>query len=136
MSFIQSRRELMKLLGVGGVAFASGLAGCTPSEGTKPASAPKRGPLLRDDFFFLQLSDTHWGYSGAANPEADTTLKRAVQAVNALTVQPDFIVFTGDLTHTTDDGDLRRKRMAEFKTIVGELKTKNVKFLPAEHAAS
>src|SRR5258707_2025637 len=124
MSFIQSRRELMKLLGVGGVAFASGLAGCTPSEGTKPASAPKRAPLLREDFFFLQLSDTHWGYSGPANPESDTTLKRTVDIVNASPLVPDFIVFTGDLTHNTDDAAVRAKRMDEFKQIVSGLKVK------------
>ena len=52
------------------------------------------------------------------NPRADRTLKDVVATINASKVQPDFIVFTGDLTHTTDDPDLRRKRMAEFKDIV------------------
>ncbi len=32
--------------------------------------------------------------------------------------QPDFIVFTGDLTHTTDNPAERRKRMGEFRDIV------------------
>ena len=35
--------------------------------------------------------------------------------VNGLAQQPDFIVFTGDLTHTTDDGKERRERMKRFK---------------------
>ena len=51
----------------------------------------------------MQFSDTHWGYSGAANPDAEHTLEKAVATVNGLARQPDFIVFTGDLTHTTDD---------------------------------
>ena len=75
-----------------------------------------------EDFFFLQLSDTHWGFSGPPNPEADKTLRQVVQAVNATKAKPDFIVFTGDLTHTTDDDALRRKRMTEFKSIVSDLK--------------
>jgi 3',5'-cyclic AMP phosphodiesterase CpdA len=45
-------------------------------------------------------------------------------------------MFTGDLTHTTDDPKERRQRMAEFKKIVGELKVKNVHFMPGEHDAS
>ena len=57
----------------------------------------------RPDFHFVQFSDTHWGYSGAANPDAEHTLEKAVATVNGLAKQPDFIVFTGDLTHTTDD---------------------------------
>ena len=42
-------------------------------------------------------------------------MKRAVETINAVGAQPDFIVFTGDLTHTTDDAAVRRKRMAEFR---------------------
>jgi len=49
----------------------------------------------------VQLSDTHWGFKGPVlNPDADGTLQKAVAAVNALSFEPDFIVFTGDLTHT------------------------------------
>jgi 3',5'-cyclic AMP phosphodiesterase CpdA len=34
---------------------------------------------------------------------------------NALPRAPDFVVFTGDLTHTTDDDQERRRRMAQFR---------------------
>jgi hypothetical protein len=40
-----------------------------------------------NDFYFVQLSDSHWGYQGAANPDAANTLKKAVAAVNALPSQ-------------------------------------------------
>src|SRR5205823_2056223 len=40
------------------------------------------------------------------------------------------------LTHTTDDPAVRRKRLAEFKKIVAELKTKNLRLMPGEHDAS
>lgn len=63
-------------------------------------------------------------------------MKKTIQTVNNLQFQPDFIVFTGDLTHTTDDDKERRKRLKEFKEIVSDLKVKDVKFLPGEHDAS
>src|SRR5437763_11895911 len=109
-----SRRELLHLLGFGGAVYASGiLASC--------AGAPRKGESA-DDFFFVQLSDSHWGFKGPPNPEAANTLREAVAAVNALPASPDFVVFTGDLTNKTDDEKERRKRMREFKTIVANIK--------------
>jgi hypothetical protein len=111
----------------GGAVLASSLPGC---------SSLASGPA-QDDFYFVQLSDTHWGFNGPAlNPDARGTLPKAIAAVNALAVPPDFIVFTGDLTHTTDDGVERRKRLAEFKEIASGLKNRNVRFMPGEHDAS
>jgi len=122
------RRDFLSLTAVGGGAvFASSLAGCARPEGA--AAVDK-------DFYFVQLSDVHWGYQGPANPDSAVTLRKAVAAINALPVQPEFIVFTGDLTHTTDDPAERRRRMAEFKTIVADLRVRNVRFMPGEHDAS
>lgn len=119
------RRDFLLLAGLGGAVFASGLPGIgRAAMGTA------------DDFFFVQLTDTHWGYQGPANPESTTTLKRAVAAVNALPAKPDFIVFTGDLTQTTDDEAERRRRMETFRDIVGGLAVQNIRFLPGEHDAS
>lgn len=120
------RRNFLKLSALGGGAvFMSGLYG---------RALAATGAT--DDFYFVQMSDCHWGYSGDANPQAANTLKKAVATVNALESAPDFIVFTGDLTHTTDDPGERRKRMREFREIVGELKVKPVYFMPGEHDAS
>jgi hypothetical protein len=122
-----NRRDFMKLTGLGGAVFVSGLAGCS----TMGASTAQQ------DFFFVQLSDTHWGFDGSVvNPDAKGTLPKAVAAVNALEMQPDFIMFTGDLTHTTDDPQERRRRLAEFKNIVGGLKNSKVRFMPGEHDAA
>jgi 3',5'-cyclic AMP phosphodiesterase CpdA len=123
-----SRKEFLTLAGLGGVVFASGLG-----IGAKGAQAAG----VQQDFHFVQLSDTHWGFKGdKANPDAGGTLQKAVARVNGLSQQPDFIVFTGDLTHTTDDPKERRKRLTEFRDIVKELKVKTVKFIPGEHDAS
>jgi hypothetical protein len=124
-----NRRQFMQLGAIGGGAvFMSGLFGCAQTGlGTS---------VLADDFYFVQLSDIHWGYSGPNNPEAATTLKKTVATVNALARTPDFIMFTGDLTHTTNDPVERRRRLAEFRDIVSALKVKNVKSIPGEHDAS
>ena len=121
------RRDFLKLTGFGGAVFISSLAGCS-TFGAKAA---------QQDFFFVQLSDTHWGFNGpVVNPDAKGTLQKAVAAVNELPLQPDFIMFTGDLTHTTEDPQERRKRLGEFKQIVGALKNPNVRFMPGEHDAA
>jgi hypothetical protein len=126
------RRAFLKLAALGGGAvFASRLAGAAGVAGASSAGA------AYDDFYFVQLSDTHWGFTGPAiNPDAQGTLPKAVAAVNALPEPPDFIVFTGDLTHTTDDPVERRKRLGEFRDIVSNLKVKDVRFMPGEHDAS
>jgi len=118
------RRDFLKLAGIGGVVFASGLPGMS-------FAAEKKG-----DFFFVQLSDSHWGFNGPPNPDSAVTLEKAVATVNSLDQQPDFVVFTGDLTHTTDDAAERRKRLAQVRDIVGKLKVKTVHFMPGEHDAS
>src|SRR5258706_2768896 len=123
------RRQFLKIAGLGGVVFASGL-GCASTKSGMGYEA------AQDEFFFVQLSDTHWGFKGAPNPDAHVTLPKAVAAVNALDPQPDFIVFTGDLTHTTDDPAERRRRLAEFKKITADLKSTNLRFMPGEHDAS
>jgi hypothetical protein len=142
MSSDWNRRDFMQLMGVGGVVFASGLAGCAAGAAPAGPAAPVQGagaspppPTPGEDFFFVQLSDTHWGFKGPPNPHADVTLEHAVATINAADAQPDFVVFTGDLTHTTDDASERRDRMARFREIVSVLKVKDLRFLPGEHDA-
>jgi hypothetical protein len=122
------RREFIKLAAVGGVVFLSGIS-------AQPGLAMSANK--NNDFFFVQLSDSHWGFEGAkVNPDAKGTLIKAVKEVNSLVQKPDFIVFTGDLTQTTDDVIVRKKRMKEFQQIVSELDTKIIHYMPGEHDAS
>jgi len=110
------------------VALAALLAGGLGAQSRSP------GP---NEILFVQLSDTHWGFNNPAiNPDYAGTLKKAIAQVNALPGTPDFIVFSGDETHTTDDPAVRRQRMTEFKSIISSLNVKEIKFLPGEHDAS
>ncbi|MBS6361509.1 metallophosphoesterase [Burkholderia sp.] len=118
-----TRRDFLRLAAYGGAAFASALPGFG---------------FARDaDFFFVQLSDAHWGFAGPAiNPDAGGTLPKAIAAVNALPAQPDFVMFTGDLTHTTDDVAERHARMQQFRSIVSQLRAKPLYLMPGEHDAA
>ena len=52
------RRDFLALSALGGGAvFASGLAGCATRADGMAAG-------VYTDFYFVQLSDTHWGYQG------------------------------------------------------------------------
>lgn len=117
------RRDFLRLAGAaGGAVFASGLPGWA---------------FGRDeDFYFVQLSDAHWGFQGPANPDARGTLPKAIAAVNALRQPPDFIMFTGDLTHTTDDPQERRRRQREFQSVIAGLGVRTIHLMPGEHDAS
>jgi Icc-related predicted phosphoesterase/plastocyanin len=126
------RRDFLKFAG------AIGTSGTLFNIVSLAADSSQQGSGgAQENFTFVQMSDTHWGFNNPAiNPDFAGTLKKAIAQVNALKETPDFIVFTGDLTHTTDDDKERRKRMNEFKEIIKELKVQNIRFLAGEHDAS
>jgi hypothetical protein len=123
------RRQFLHWGTVGGAVFVSGLGGSADARAATTDGA-------YEDFFFVQLSDTHWGFEGEPNPDARGTLPKAVAAVNALEQKPDFVIFTGDLTHTTDDPRERRRRMAQFRDMAAAIQVQPVRFIPGEHDAS
>lgn len=123
VSLLPSRRDLLRIAAFGGVVFAAGLPRFRAG-----ASTP--------DFYFVQLSDIHWGFADPkVNPDTKGSLEKAIAAVNAASPQPDFIVFTGDLTHMTKDPAERRKRMIEVKAMLGGLATQRHIYLAGEHDA-
>lgn len=119
-----SRRSMLQIAALGGVVFASRL-------GLRPSLA------ATEEFYFVQLSDLHWGLQDPkVNPDPRATLEKAIAAVNEARPLPDFVVFTGDLTHRTKDGGERRRRMREVRDMLGALKAKRHVYLPGEHDAA
>ena len=77
---------------------------------------------------FVQISDSHMGFSKAANPDVVGTLKTAVDKINALAVAPEFMLHTGDISHLS--------KPEEFDTVDQILKgasARDVFFVPGEH---
>jgi 3',5'-cyclic AMP phosphodiesterase CpdA len=80
------------------------------------------------ELHFVQISDTHIGFNKAANPDVTATLQAAVARVNALPQAPEFIIHTGDLSHSAKAG--------EFDTLDQLLKgvrAPQVFYVPGEH---
>ncbi|MGD8927193.1 MAG: metallophosphoesterase [Thioalkalispiraceae bacterium] len=122
-----SRREFLKLSGLAGVVFSSGLFG----------GRSKISHAADEEFYFVQLTDSHYGFNKKKiNPDPVAGLNRAIDIINSLEEKPDFIMFTGDLTHTVADARIRQHRMEEFKKLVERIEVKDLKFIPGEHDAS
>jgi Icc protein len=88
---------------------------------------PKFGHSL-GELSFVQISDSHMGFNKAANPDVVSTLKAAVDKINALPEAPEFMLHTGDITHLS--------KAEEFDTvdqILRDAKPKDVFYVPGEH---
>jgi 3',5'-cyclic AMP phosphodiesterase CpdA len=85
------------------------------------------GSASPDGAFFVQISDSHIGFHQAANPDVAATLEQTIGAINALAVQPQFVVHTGDVTHLS-----KPEQFDTAKQILGTLKAPLI-VLPGEH---
>ena len=100
--------------GAGGSAGGAGEASSGGSGGTS--------------FSFVQISDSHIGFNKAANQDVTGTLKLAIDKINALPGEPDLLLHTGDITHSSKPG--------EFDTAQQMLKTAKAGetfYVPGEH---
>jgi hypothetical protein len=86
-------------------------------------------------FSFVQLSDAHVGFNGPPDPLGTKAFERAVEMVNALPQRPDLVLFTGDLTHDTEEKDTHVQRMKQFQEIAGRMQVPLIKYVPGEHDA-
>jgi hypothetical protein len=86
-------------------------------------------------FSFVQLSDAHVGFNGPPDPLGTKAFERAVEMINALPKTPDLVLFTGDLTHDTEEKDVHAQRMKQFLEISGRMNVGKVMYVPGEHDA-
>jgi 3',5'-cyclic-AMP phosphodiesterase len=83
---------------------------------------------LKGELSFVQISDSHMGFSKPANPDVTATLQAAIDKINALPQAPAFLLHTGDISHVS--------KPSEFDTVDQLLKSaavKDVFFVPGEH---
>ncbi len=82
----------------------------------------------KGELSFAQISDSHMGFNKPANTDVVSTLKAAVDKINALPNAPEFLLHTGDISHLS--------RPEEFDTVEQILKSargKEVFYVPGEH---
>jgi Icc protein len=85
----------------------------------------------KGELHFVQISDSHMGFNKPANADVNGTLKATIDKINGLPNEPDFIIHTGDLSHTS--------KAAEYDTldqILKGAKPKEIFYVPGEHDTS
>lgn len=91
------RRKFLKIAGVS-LGFGA-LYRVAPALAAGGAADDVARQLVRKNgegvnpFSFVQLSDTHVGFSGPPNPTGNRAFERAVEIVNRLPQTPDLILF-------------------------------------------
>ena len=86
------------------------------------------GKAPAGELSFAQISDSHMGFNKAANPDVVGTMKAAIDKINGLSTNPEFLLHTGDISHLS--------KPEEFDTVDQILKSavaKDVFFVPGEH---
>jgi Icc protein len=82
----------------------------------------------RKSLFFAQISDSHIGFSKAANADVTATLQAAVNKLNGLPQAPAFVLHTGDISQLS--------KAEEFDTadqVLRSLRTERIFYVPGEH---
>lgn len=131
-----SRRDLLRLAGGAlWVGVASACAGAARRATTPGAGgAGTGGPEDARGFLMFQLTDTHWGYKGPANPDPGGAFERAVAEIAKWPTRPELVVHTGDVTHMTGDPVERKARLETARAMLAKLGTELL-VIPGEHDA-
>jgi 3',5'-cyclic AMP phosphodiesterase CpdA len=77
---------------------------------------------------FVQVSDSHIGFTGAANTDVTRSFTEALDQINSLGFRPDFVMHSGDLTHLSTPG-----QFDQVKQMLTGLRTGRVFTVPGEH---
>ena len=86
------RRRFLAYMAWAGTGLVWTLAGGVPSAsilGQAADGQPRAEQPGPGDFSFVQISDTHIGFKGEANPDVLGTLRLAIAKINALHPQPE-----------------------------------------------
>ncbi len=120
-----SRRGALSCLAWGGGGLVWTLAGGVPVASVLGAEKTRRAA---GSFSFVQISDTHIGFSKEANADVLGTARTAVERINAEAPDAALVLHTGDITHLS--------RAAEFDTaaeLLRGLKPSELHLVPGEH---
>src|SRR5258708_4992448 len=91
--------------------------------GAEPNAADAKG-----DFSFVQISDSHIGFSKEPNRDVAGTLQLAVNRINGLATRPELLIHTGDLTHLA-----KPEEFDAVDQIVRGAKVGQSFYIPGEH---
>jgi Icc protein len=120
------RRGFLKCMAWAGTGLVWSFAGGVP---VSHVFGQSKHAAKQADFSFIQISDSHIGFNKPANTDVTTTLQTALGIIDAAPNAPDFLIHTGDLTHSS--------KPSEFDTLSQVLGSKRqVFYVPGEHDTS
>ena len=127
------RRNFLSCMAWAGTGLLWTMAGGVPTSRLFAATAGARGTNAahaegNGGFSFVQISDSHIGFNKAANQDVTGTLKLALDKINGLPGEPDLLLHTGDITHSS--------KPAEFDTaqqLIKGVRAGGTFYVPGEH---
>ena len=126
------RRKFLSCMAWAGTGLLWTMAGGVPTSRLFAATGAAGGNATHahaaSGFSFVQISDSHIGFNKAANQDVSGTLKLAIGKINDLSVKPDLLLHTGDVTQSS--------KAAEFDTaqeIIKGAKAGQTFYVPGEH---
>ena len=101
-----NRRKFLECLSWGGAGVLWTVSGGVASSiSLDQALAAPKNPKPPKAFSFLQVSDSHIGFTKDPNPDARATFREAVAKIKAMPAKPAFILHTGDVSHLSRDAE-------------------------------
>jgi 3',5'-cyclic AMP phosphodiesterase CpdA len=82
----------------------------------------------KGELSFVQISDSHMGFNKPANTDVVGTFQTALDRINALNLQPEFLLHTGDISHLSKPEQFDMVEQMLKQNSIG-----NVFFVPGEH---
>ena len=123
------RRGFLKCMAWAGTGVVWTLSGgVLTSRALGQAAGAAALPAPAGTLNFVQISDSHIGFSKPANKDVTATFREAVARINALPAAPEFILHTGDLTHLAQDDEFDG-----LQQMLRECRTSSVFYVPGEH---
>jgi Icc protein len=125
------RRNFLSCMAWTGTGLLWTMAGGVPTSKLFAATAGVGGGQAEhtgSGFSFVQISDSHIGFNKAANQDVTSTLKLAIDKINGLPGEPDLLLHTGDITHSS--------KAAEFETaeqLIKGVRAGETFYVPGEH---
>ena len=98
-----NRRRMLECMGWAGTGLLWTMAGGVASSVTLDTAQAASAKAKTKPFTFLQISDSHIGFTKDPNPDARATFREAVGKIKTMPQKPDFIIHTGDITQLSKD---------------------------------
>jgi 3',5'-cyclic AMP phosphodiesterase CpdA len=117
------RRGMLKCMAWVGTGLVWGMSG-----GIATSRVFGQNSTAKPSLSFVQISDSHLGFSRAPNKDVAGTLKQTITRINALPEPPAFVLHTGDITHLA-----KPEEFDAVAELLKEVKTGSVFFVPGEH---